>query len=179
MSKYSVVFLLVFSILLTACNNQEAVEVFEEEVVDEMAEKASEASEEETAILTMEDVFNVVGDAPDNLRYYPSQSEVEEGLFAWEDRLRENLCGQTDACGAFTRYEDVQVAGVKALKFTIRYEGRGLDDPEGFLESFHYSLLKDVTIHRFWVSATDQEDYEALEQEFDAFMQSLSFLDSL
>jgi len=61
-----------------------------------------------------------------------------EDILKDEETIRTNLCGQTNGCGKMTKWESVEIDGKTALKFTIQYRGRRIDEPNGYINEYHY-----------------------------------------
>ena len=111
--------------------------------------------------------------------HYGGTSEVAtaENLLQKEKDWNQVKCGQTDVCGEMKEEETLKVKQMyDAAKFTLEYKGRSLDDQEGSISEFHYSVLSpEGNLYRFWTSATDQENPNEKEALFDSFMQTISF----
>lgn len=108
------------------------------------------------------------------IRFDVSKKIAETDLFSLEKERVKNLCGQTDACGEIIANEDVTVNGVKGIKLTIKYKGRGVGDNQGSIYEYRYSLENNGNIFRFWTDATDNENPENVKSSFEAIMQTFS-----
>ncbi len=105
--------------------------------------------------------------------YGVSEMPNESSLLTMEEERQKNLCGQTDACGKIIESEEVTINNVSGIKFTVKYEGRSIDDPSGYLLQYHYSLQNGENLFRFWTSANDLENPENTKQSFQDIIQTL------
>ncbi len=105
----------------------------------------------------------------------PRAKKDQAQLLQWEKDNIQMLCKDTDACGEIISSENVTLNKLDGIKFTIQYKGRAIDDPEGFVNEFHYSFSDDENHLRFWSSAADTEDTETIEKQFDTIMSSIKF----
>lgn len=109
------------------------------------------------------------------------QTHTIENLLQTEKDWNQVKCGQTDACGEMKNEKTLKTKkGYDALKFTLEYKGRSLEDQSGSINEFHYSILSPKgNLYQFWTSATDQEKPEEKAALFETFMEAISFNQSL
>jgi Tfp pilus assembly protein PilV len=104
--------------------------------------------------------------------YGVSKTSNEGSLLPMEEEKQKNLCGQTDACGKITENEEVTINDTNGIKFTVKYEGRSIDDPAGYILEYHYSLQNGENLFRFWTSANDLENAKNIKQSFENIMKT-------
>jgi hypothetical protein len=86
-----------------------------------------------------------------------------------------NICSQTESCGEIVSNENVTIDGKNGIKFTVHYKGRGVEDVEGYIDEFHYSILSNGNLIRFWSSASDLVNGRMVEDIFDEIIKTISF----
>lgn len=104
--------------------------------------------------------------------YAISEITNEGTLLSFEEERQKNLCDQTDACGEIIESEEVNTNNVYGIKFTVQYDGRSIDDREGDLLEYHYSLQDGKKLFRFWTSLNDLETPEAKKKIFEEIMET-------
>lgn len=121
------------------------------------------------------------------LSFLPAKGNLKsKDILEKEKEILTNLCSQTNKCGEITKQETVEIDEKEALKFTIRYEGRAIDDSEGFINEYYYSIpqiknekeaypLQNTNIFRFSISVNDLEKPEQQAMIFDEIMQTITF----
>ncbi len=105
-----------------------------------------------------------------------SKEEIETTkLLEFTEEWFKNLCDQTDVCGKIISSETKIIDANNALKFTVQYQGRSLEDRNGYLNEYHYSILKGGNLLQFWTSASDLENPEKISKSFDDIIETILF----
>lgn len=100
--------------------------------------------------------------------------EVDKLLEFTEDWFK-ILCNQTDACGKIISSETTIIDGKNTVKFTVQYQGRSLEDKDGYLNEYHYSILNGENLFQFWTSASDLKNSEKVRNQFDEIIETILF----
>lgn len=108
------------------------------------------------------------------IAYDVSQKTSEDDLLTTEIERQKNLCDQTSTCGEITESEEVTINNVTGIKFTVKYEGRGLDDQSGYILEYKYSLQNGGNLFRFWTSTNDLENPEDVKRAFEEVMGTIA-----
>jgi hypothetical protein len=104
-----------------------------------------------------------------------SGQNMGDNLLELEKMRLTNICDQTEACGEIVDNENMTIDGKNGIKFTVRYKGRGAEDIEGYIDEFHYSILSNGSLVRFWASASDLVNGKMVEGIFDEIIKTISF----
>jgi hypothetical protein len=105
-----------------------------------------------------------------------SKEKAEAGkLLESEKEWFKSLWSQTGPSGKFISSENVTLDGKNGIKFTVQYQGRSLDDRNGYLNEYYYSILNSGNLFRFWTSASDLENPEEVSKIFDKIIETISF----
>jgi len=105
----------------------------------------------------------------------PRDKKDQAELLKWEKDNIQMLCKDTDACGEIISSENITLDEMEGIKFIIQYKGRAIDDPQGFINEFHYSFSDEENHLRFWSSAADNENLKAAQEQFDQIMSTIKF----
>ena len=73
-------------------------------------------------------------------------------LLEAEQAIAKSMCGETDACGEIIESKTISVSGGTGVEFIVRYKGLRVDEPRGFLNEIHRTILKNGVVYRFWTS---------------------------
>lgn len=73
-------------------------------------------------------------------------------LLEAEQAITKSMCGETDSCGKITESKSISVSGGTGIEFIVQYKGLRIDEPRGFLNEIHRTILKNSVIYRFWTS---------------------------
>lgn len=73
-------------------------------------------------------------------------------LLEAEQEIIRGLCGETGACGETMESRVVPIVGGNGIEFVVRYKGLRVDEPRGFSNEIHRTILKDGVAYRFWTS---------------------------
>ncbi len=111
----------------------------------------------------------VIGMAKDEQQY------KMETLLNKEIEWNQNLCTETEACGEFIENENIELDGMKGVKYTKQITGRSIGETEGFLNEYFYVFSTEEGILRVHTSATDLESPEEVEKAFDDIMGTITF----
>jgi hypothetical protein len=104
-----------------------------------------------------------------------SETVESDKLLELEETGLNNMCSQTESCGKIISHENIIIGGNDGIKFTVQYQGRGVEDVEGYINEFHYSILSGGNLIRFWTSASDLANGEMVEKGFDEIIKTISF----
>ncbi len=73
-------------------------------------------------------------------------------LLEAEQAITKSMCGETGSCGKITESKSISVSGGTGVEFIVQYKGLRIDEPRGFLNEIHRTILKNGVIYRFWTS---------------------------
>ncbi|MCX6744382.1 MAG: hypothetical protein NTX82_02565 [Candidatus Parcubacteria bacterium] len=85
------------------------------------------------------------------------------------------LCSQTDSCPKIINYENISLDGRSGLKQTTKIQGRSLDVSEGYIMGYSYIVYYNGKLFYFSTGASDLENPDKINAEFDKIMQTVSF----
>jgi len=69
-----------------------------------------------------------------------------------EQAIVKSLCDGTGACDEIIESKSIPVDGGAGIEFIIQYKGLRIDEPRGFLNEIHRTILKNNILYRFWTS---------------------------
>ncbi|MBU1445984.1 hypothetical protein KKD70_01835 [Patescibacteria group bacterium] len=102
----------------------------------------------------------------------------QNDLLLSEEALNGQLCVDTNACAVISENENVTLGGVDGVWIVKEFEGRGMDDTEGFTREYVYLFWQDGKRIRLYTSATDLQDFLQIEIDFRAIVATVEFLGS-
>lgn len=94
-------------------------------------------------------------------------------LLTQEKDLIQALCSQTDVCPRIIKSENISFGALSGFKLHLQSTGRSLGSTEGMSNLYQYSFLLRGNILRFRTSATDLEQPDAVEKQFDQIMSTI------
>ncbi|MFA6520879.1 MAG: hypothetical protein WCT53_00635 [Candidatus Gracilibacteria bacterium] len=98
---------------------------------------------------------------------------TKKELVDWENETNKSMCTETESCGKIISQQDINIDGVEGIKFLIQYNGRGIEEKEGYTNEYAYAFINN---DRFWASVTDLENPKTAEEQFDEIMQTIKFV---
>lgn len=99
----------------------------------------------------------------------------QDELLQWEKDHIQAMCKDTSSCGTIVSSEKIKINNVEGIKFVVKYDGRRVNDLEGFTNGYYYAFSNNKNHFRFWTSATDLEDYEKIKNEFKKIINTINF----
>lgn len=73
-------------------------------------------------------------------------------LLEAERAVVKSLCENTGSCGEIVESKSISVSSGTGIEFIVRYNGLRIDEPRGFSNEIHRTILKDGVLYRFWTS---------------------------
>ncbi|QQR84030.1 hypothetical protein IPJ72_02435 [Candidatus Peregrinibacteria bacterium] len=209
MKKIITVNLLLGALFLTACASQPIEENQNAQVLENSSiTNANFVFDDEAYTLTLPGDYQIEPGAeygfimPKITNNFPSiklglmaskENPSSEAILKDEKAILTNLCNQTEGCGTITESKTVEIGGKTALKFTVQYKGRGVNDPNGYINEYHYSvphikyeydaakypqdqnLYPQTYIYQFSIAANDQESPKQQEAMLDSIIKTIEF----
>src|SRR3989344_6008414 len=62
-------------------------------------------------------------------------------LLEAEQAITKSMCGETDSCGKITESKSISVSSGTGVEFIVQYKGLRIDEPRGFLNEIHRTIL--------------------------------------
>lgn len=96
-------------------------------------------------------VFDVI-----NLDQYPDTTVkslyLSGKLLEAEQTIVKGMCGETEGCGEIVESKTISIDGGVGIEFIVQYKGMRIDEPRGFSNEIHRTILKNGVVYRFWTS---------------------------
>ena len=181
MNKAIAIMLVISSMLLTGCAGNQETQT-PQQPTETIQESNIFENESFSLKLPAPYLVDVSSIQPKGEKDFPiivfgsSKEKVEiNKLLEFTEEWFKNLCGQTDACGKIISSETAIIDGKNGLKFTVQYQGRSLEDRNGYINEYHWSILSGENFFQFWTSASDLESSAEMSKSFDKIIETISF----
>ena len=105
------------------------------------------------------DKYQIVYDVGDIESFNKKVSDLyKQNKFAEAESLRANIeCDETNSCPKIISRSPIVLGGINGEEFMLRYSGRRVDDPLGYIDELHQTIIKDGKVYSFWTSHSDDE----------------------